>query len=1224
MLRALPTPVAVVAGQDGRVLAANAAWWRVVGRTAAPLSLVALWPEAAVALEAAFEAAQGDPPGGRGASSVGPLPRRGDARRFFQLDLVPHPELAELLLATLRETQPGAVRTMPGSADEDAADAGALAPDALRRVVAASRLATFEIDQLSAGDAARVSDEFRALFGLPRDPPCDARMIRAGLHPGDRAAFDALRARLSDGGGSFLLDLRAVLPDGSLRWLQLRGAAVRAPGMPGRLCGVAFDVTARIVAERALAEREALLRRVQRIGRVGGFEIDLAAGAGSRDAAWTTLHGPAPHPVREGYADWVRRLHPDDRARAERRFLDAIADGAPDTDYAQQYRIVTPAGAVRWVSARAEIARDPLTGRAQRVLGAHVDITELKEAEAARAESEARLRLFIERAPAAIAMFDTGMRYLAASRRFVRDYGLDETAGPEALVGRSHYDVFPGFPDHLREVHRRVLAGETLSSPEDAILDGSGRTAWARWEMAPWRQADGSIGGALFFSEVTTESVLAQRALRASEARFRALVEASGPIVFRADPHGAMLAAPGWTALTGQSEEELRGAGWLERVHPDDAGRVAALSEAAEAAAQPGRVRFRVRTAAGAWRWVEGYGVPVRDVGGAIDEWVGTVVDIHDQVLAEEAAARSAELLRTVIESTPDLVWAKDEAGRIVLCNQATLDLLGGGRAEAVIGRDARDLIPDPAQARQVMENDDRILRGRQVEAVEEPFGDRVFQTVKGPWRDGSGRVVGIAGVSRDITGQRRTEAALREGEARLKAALHGARLGLWERHLPTSSAIWDARAVEIYGGLTPEECFGDPDNWRDRIHPDDRAARTAEVEAATAPGGPDTYTVAFRFRRKDGGWNWVSAHGTVVERDPRTGRGVRLAGVLQDLTEARLAEQALRSSEERLRLAQEAGGVGSWEWDIASGALHWSESCYRLHGIDPSRHVTVAEWLAGLNPQDRPRVEAELQAALAGPSSGWEIEFRFIRPSDAEERWIIGRGQVVRDPVTRRALRVLGVGLDVTERRRAEERLMLLAREVDHRAKNALAVVQAAIRLAPKHDAAAFALAVEGRVAALARAQVQLAEAGWRGAALRVVAEGALAAFLELDGAGEARAVLTGPAVQLVPAAAQPVALALHELATNAAKYGALSRPGGRLELSWTIDEPAGLLRVDWIETGGPPVSGPPQRRGFGSRVIVATIAEQLGGSVEHHWEASGLRCTFVLPMARVGASGH
>jgi two-component sensor histidine kinase len=199
---------------------------------------------------------------------------------------------------------------------------------------------------------------------------------------------------------------------------------------------------------------------------------------------------------------------------------------------------------------------------------------------------------------------------------------------------------------------------------------------------------------------------------------------------------------------------------------------------------------------------------------------------------------------------------------------------------------------------------------------------------------------------------------------------------------------------------------------------------------------------------------------------------------------------------------------------------------------------------------------------------------------------------------------------------------LVLLAREVDHRAKNALAVVLAAVRLAPKEDAKAFAQAVEGRVAALSRAQVLLAEAGWQGADLRAVAEGALAAFLPMgagvDPSGGPQAVLDGPPIRLGAAAAQPISLAMHELATNAAKYGALSAPAGRVTLSWRLDEPARLLRLTWRETGGPQVQGPPGRRGFGSRVIEATIRDQLGGTVERIWEIGGLRCDMAVPLER------
>jgi PAS domain S-box-containing protein len=482
-----------------------------------------------------------------------------------------------------------------------------------------------------------------------------------------------------------------------------------------------------------------------------------------------------------------------------------------------------------------------------------------------------------------------------------------------------------------------------------------------------------------------------------------------------------------------------------------------------------------------------------------------------------------------------------------------------------------------------------------------------------------------LAGTVRDVTASRAAEAAAKQSEARLKAALRGARLGVWERHLPSSTGTWDARASEIYGGLTPERCSPDLAEWRTRVHPEDRDARLAAIAAAIAPGGIDSYSVEFRFRRDDGGWNFIAVHGTVVQRDPMTGEGVRLVGVAEDLTERQMAEEALRASEATLRLAQDAGGVGSWEWDVRTGALFWSESCHRLHGTDPAAPANYAAWREGIHAEDQPRVEAAMRAALEGCGDAWEEEFRFVRPANGETRWVVGRGRVVRDPVTGESLRMVGVTLDVTERRRAEERLRLLAREVDHWAKNALAVVQAAVRLAPKGDAAAFAAAVEGRVAALARAQVLLADTGWQGAPLRAVAEGALAAFQPAEGdegGGSPKVALTGLGVRLAAAAVQPIALALHELATNAAKYGALSRAGGHVALSWDADEAAGLLRLSWAEAGGPALEAPPALRGFGSRVIEATLGGQLGGTVKRHWERGGLCCEVSFPLARAVAA--
>jgi PAS domain S-box-containing protein len=218
------------------------------------------------------------------------------------------------------------------------------------------------------------------------------------------------------------------------------------------------------------------------------------------------------------------------------------------------------------------------------------------------------------------------------------------------------------------------------------------------------------------------------------------------------------------------------------------------------------------------------------------------------------------------------------------------------------------------------------------------------------------------------------------------------------------------------------------------------------------------------------------------------------------------------------------------------------------------------------------------------------------------------------------------GIMRDVSARKADEARRLLLAREVDHRAKNVLAVVQAVLRLTPADDPRAFAAAVEARVAALSRAHSLLAEGGWAGADLRAVAERELAPYAAAAGRhhGPPAVSLDGPPVPLAPAAVQPFAMVLHELATNAAKHGALSVPGGRVSARWRADRRAGedgTLRLRWAETDGPPLAGAPARRGFGARLVEATVRGQLGGAVERRWEPPGLVVEVSVPLARATA---
>ena len=382
---------------------------------------------------------------------------------------------------------------------------------------------------------------------------------------------------------------------------------------------------------------------------------------------------------------------------------------------------------------------------------------------------------------------------------------------------------------------------------------------------------------------------------------------------------------------------------------------------------------------------------------------------------------------------------------------------------------------------------------------------------------------------------------------------------------------------------------------------------------------GVTEYAQEYRIIVPSGEIRWIAARAE-IERDAR-GRAIRMVGAHVDVTELKNAEAARRASEERLRLAQEAAGLGIWERDLQTGAAVWSAEQFRLMGIDPAagppdreamRALVLAEDRAALVVE---RLERDGPESLP-PDGAFRHQFRIRRPADGELRSVLALGRVFHGPDGVPS-RVIGVNLDITDRTQAEQRQALLTRELDHRAKNALAVVQAALRLTPRDNPDAFARAVEGRVAALTRAHTLLAEGGWSGAELRALLEGELEPFL----GGGTRIVLDGPRVVLATVAAQPIAMALHELATNALKYGALSVPGGQVAVRWRI---AGgqALQLEWAEAGGPAIAGQPSRRGFGTRMIEATLGGQLGGTVRKSWLPAGMVCRIDLPVARVAAA--
>jgi PAS domain S-box-containing protein len=338
-----------------------------------------------------------------------------------------------------------------------------------------------------------------------------------------------------------------------------------------------------------------------------------------------------------------------------------------------------------------------------------------------------------------------------------------------------------------------------------------------------------------------------------------------------------------------------------------------------------------------------------------------------------------------------------------------------------------------------------------------------------------------------------------------------------------------------------------------------------------------------------------------------------RLNAELEDRVRSRTAEleestSRLVESEQRRSMAIAAGKMGSWDWDWINGDWMLDEGQYQIFGVDPQTfRVTPASIQALLHPND----VDELRKAMAQFTKGarsHEAEFRINRP-DGETRWCVGTAAATLDKEGR-VVRVSGVTVDITERKRAEERQNLLTREVDHRAKNALALAQSIVRLTRAGDVKAYVQAVEGRINALARVHTILSLSSWQGAEIKKLIVEELAPY---SVGGQIK--ICGSEVQLEPATAQTLALALHELVTNSAKYGALSSLSGQLSVMWQVE--ADNLVLSWEETGGPLVREP-ESRGFGTRSLMASIESQLGGQALFDWRSEGLVCRLSVPLAQ------
>ena len=586
--------------------------------------------------------------------------------------------------------------------------------------------------------------------------------------------------------------------------------------------------------------------------------------------------------------------------------------------------------------------------------------------------------------------------------------------------------------------------------------------------------------------------------------------------------------------------------------------------------------------------------------------------DISEHKRLEDSLRQSETLFSRLIEQAPSGVYVVDAQLRLQQVNALALPVFE--TVQPLIGRDFSEVMAHLWGA-EIGSRITAIFRHtlKTGEQYNSPAfsGQRADLGIQQAYEWQIQRVTmadgqhGVVCYFNDVTARLETQSAIRRSEAKFRATFENAAVGI--AHVAPDGTWLDVnqRLCEIVG-YSRDEIIAR--TFQDITHLDDLEADLDYVNKLLQ-GRADSYTMDKRYIRKDGSVVWANLTVACV----RTSRGEveYFVSVIEDISKRKMAEAAVRESADRVRHALAAGGLGAWELDIATQIARGDEHIRTMFGTQTG-DITQQQFLSLVHDADLAGVQSALAKAADPQGDGhFEFGYRIRRPIDGVERWMSSQGQAIFE--NGRPVRFIGVTLDVTERKLAEQHTQLLMSEVNHRSKNLLSVVQAVARqTARKGDPATFVARLGERIDGLAASQDLLVKNLWQGVDVADLVEAQLSHFKDLIGT---RVLIEGPPAKLKPPAAQGIGMAVHELATNAAKYGALSNSDGRVHIAWQVTGgPTAEFRMSWSEEGGPLVEVP-SNSGFGQMVIGRMAEAAVSGTAEIDYRESGLIWKLTAP---------
>lgn len=675
---------------------------------------------------------------------------------------------------------------------------------------------------------------------------------------------------------------------------------------------------------------------------------------------------------------------------------------------------------------------------------------------------------------------------------------------------------------------------------------------------------------------------------------------------------------------------------WLNCLHPEDRPQAKSYGKSFLENGTRYDFEFRIVHPTKGVRWLAAIGGVTRGEDGAPLRFTGMNIDVTERRSFESGL----EHFQNIVELTDD-GWSHDErlgraaaivastsdailtiaadTGHVTTWNLGAERLFGYSAHEALHKAVAELILPDSVPEGPGGVCAIALKRGFSHEETFRRHKDGTLIAVSATAARMSahnGRVLGVSVVFRDARQRRRNEAKLKLSEERLRLALEAGKLGPWETDLGTHR-IWLHKNTAQMQGLGDQDLVSTFDDFMSRVHPDDRD-KIQLVRGGVVDGwGPAR--VEFRIRMPDGGYRWIASTPKIITDEQ--GRPTKLTGVHEDITARKEEEHALRLSQARLKLGVEISEIGLGEIDYLQGTIQLDQRAAEFFDLPHSSLLPRSLVHSRFHEEDCQKVMQAIGVLLSPSGNGSMIVEHRVRLPSGHVKWLHARKQVsykVDARGERRAHDGLLAVVDVTEKKLAEQKIELLMGEVNHRSKNLLSLVQALARqtFGPS-KANEKARIFEDRLMCIAACQDVLIQSDWKNVDLRRLAESQLSAFADRT---TTRIRMSGTDVKINATTAQAIGMALHELATNATKYGALSNETGFVDLEWNVSMAGGseALYFRWKESGGPEVRRP-TRKGFGQNVLVKAPISALNASVWIDYPADGFIWEFCAPLGNV-----